>query len=475
MTFPLASSGLLPADSSHEELVRGLRDLLRLRTINPPGDEIVAARHLARRFEAVGLEPTIVEPEAGRGSVITRVRGDGSRGGPLLLMGHLDVVPVEANRWRHDPFGGEIADGRIFGRGVVDMKAMVAMEVQVIVELARATRAAGLAPATDPVPGLGRDVIFAGTADEEAGGALGMSWIVDNEPELLRADAALNEAGGVSFELLGRRWYPIQVAEKGKQVYRITVNGANGHASMPRDDNAAVLAADVISRLATEGEARWVPIVDDAFEAVLASIEPRLAERIRSRADRGSARARAGACSDEPEVARAISSLLHDTVSPDVLRAGYKYNVIPGSATIEIDCRTLPGTSPDELRVELRRRLGEPLWERCELEVLGTGPALEQPRDHEILAIAARTLVRHDPPGVPLQIMAPFGTDAKHTARLGIPTYGFSPLRLEPGEHFLARFHGDDEQLSLSALRFGLPVLREVVLEYCRTDGGVPG
>ena len=183
------------------------------------------------------------EPQPGRGSVIAGLRGDGTRGEPLLLMGHLDVVPVELDRWTIDPFGGHIRDGAVYGRGAVDMKAMVAMELELMLLLAERATSANLDPARDPIPGLGRDVIFAATADEEAGGSHGMGWIVDNRPELIRSAAALNEAGGVGVPLGGVVLYPIQVAEKGKRVYRITVTGTAGHGSMPREDNAAVLAA----------------------------------------------------------------------------------------------------------------------------------------------------------------------------------------------------------------------------------------
>jgi acetylornithine deacetylase/succinyl-diaminopimelate desuccinylase-like protein len=198
---------------AQERLVADLRDLIRLRTVNPPGDEILAARHLAAVLADEGIPSDVVEPFPGRGSISARLRGDGSGGGPLLLLSHLDVVPAPDEGWTHDPFGADIAEGYVFGRGAVDMKAMVAMELGVIRLLASEARAAGRDPASDPIPGLRRDILFTATADEEAGGLAGARWLVDSHPDWLQADGALIEAGGVSMDLGGRRFYPIQVAE----------------------------------------------------------------------------------------------------------------------------------------------------------------------------------------------------------------------------------------------------------------------
>ena len=455
-------------DHAHAELVEHLRALLRLRTVNPPGDEILAARYLAAVLGDAGLEPEILEPSPGRGSVVARLRGNGTGGGPLLLLAHTDVVPVDEERWTHDPFGGEVADGYVWGRGAVDMKSMVAMELEVVLLLARAARAAGRDPARDPVPGLRRDVIFAATADEEAGGFQGAGWIADHLPELLQADGALTETGGVSVELLGRRFYPIQVAEKGFEVYRVTVRGTPGHGSVPREDNAAVLAARVAERLAAQGKPRATAVMEEAIRSIAAAVPARRAAWLN------------GLLSDDDEVVaaaletlceepyrRTLAALLHDTVSPNQVHAGVKYNIIPGSAWIELDCRLLPGTSVDEMTARLRERIGGDLLPFCEIEPTLHGDPVEQPTDTPLYRLLGETLRAHDPEGIPIPIMAPFATDAKHLARLGVPTYGFAPLRLGPRDAYLDLFHADDERVPLDALRFGLPVLYDVVRRYC--------
>ncbi len=445
--------------AAFDEMIGHLQALLRLRTVNPPGDEILAARYLARVLAEAGLEPIVLEPYPGRGNVIARLRGDGTGGGPLLLLAHLDVVPADPECWTRDPFSGDIAEGYVYGRGAVDMKGMAAMELQVVLGLARDATAAGLDPARDPVPGLRRDVIFAGTADEESGGYLGIAWIVDNEPDLLRADACLTEAGGVSVEVAGRRFYPIQVAEKGFHRFEITVRGKAGHASVPRADNVLVLAGRVLDRLGTQPPMRATQVMARAIKAVQAALPAGLADH--------AADGRRGRSTIDPRTRRAIGAVLRDTISPTIIHAGTKDNVIPGHATIIVDCRILPGTTEAAMEAQLRERIGEDLWRACDVVTTQFGAPLEQPLPHPIFDLCAEVLRRHDPDGVPIPIMVPFATDAKHTARLGIPTYGFSPLRLERDEPFLERFHGDDERIGLDALRFGLPVLDEVVRRYC--------
>lgn len=448
---------------AHARLVEDLRDLIRIPTVNPPGDEIRAARHVAAILDEVGVPSTVVEPFPGRGSVAARLRGDGSGGGPLLLLGHLDVVPASPEGWTHDPFAADIADGAVYGRGAIDMKNLVAMELAVIRLLAGEARAAGRDPASDPIPGLRRDILFASTADEEAGGLAGAGWIVDHHPEWLRADAAINEAGGVSLELGGVRFYPIQVAEKGFIDYRFTIRGTWGHGSMPRADNAAVRAARIVDRIAEVGPTRVTPAMDRFFRAVRAAA-PDLTRAIAALTDERPGPGGGAVC--DPMYERAANALLRDTVSPNVIRAGIRHNVIPGEAVVEVDVRTLPGTSEAEMRDVLRQRIGEDLWATMEVEVVVAGDPVESPVDSPFYRLLEDTIRDHDPTAVPVPVMAPFSTDAKHTARLGIPTYGFSPLRLQLEDRFLELFHGIDERVSLEALEFGLPVLYDVVRRF---------
>ena len=460
------------SDDETHELVELLRALIRLKSVNPPGDEILVANFLEEVFASDGIASTVVEPFPGRGSIVARLRGDGTGGDPLLLLSHLDVVPAEPAGWSHDPFAGDLADGYVWGRGAMDMKGMVAMEAQVMRRLARVARRAGLNPATDRIPGLRRDVIFCSTADEEAGGWHGADWIVREHPEWLQAAVAINEAGGIATTYGGIRFYPIQVAEKGFVVYNIHVKGRWGHGSVPTPDNAAVLAAQIVTRLAEPGPVRLTEAMAASLGRALPHMAARAAKVIAELvADPASVeaadidRALRGLC--DPVLARTISAVIRDTVSVGIVKAGVKYNVIPGTAEIVIDCRTLPGTDEPAMRAELRRRIGEELWARIDVECEQTGASVQAPLDGPFYPVLEEVLRDHDPDGVPLPFLAPFATDAKHLARLGIPAYGFSPLRVGPGDGLLDLMHGDDERVSVEALRFGLPVLWDAVLRIC--------
>ena len=467
-------------DAAHDRLVETLRDLIRIPSINPPdpaGPELDAARYLAGALEDAGIPAVIHEPVPGRGSVTARLRGDGSGGAPLLLMSHLDVVPAPVAGWTHDPFAADIADGWIYGRGAVDMKDLVAMELEVMRLLAAEARAAGRDPASDPVPGLTRDVLFASVADEEAGGLAGAAYLALAEPDTVRAAAAINEAGGVAVHVGSKRLYPIQVAEKGVTVYRLTFNGIWGHGSMPRAENAILLASDAVARLSPPWPARLTDVTRALLERTIEALDgaegvpPEAIRLLRAAASgdpRASALGLARMCL--PVYGRALDAMLRDTLSPNILHAGVKYNIIPGTASLELDVRRLPGTSDAEIEARIRERLGTELSAVTDIEILVTSDAVVHGyEDPDGLYPILEAVIRdHDPDGIPVPAMAPFGTDAKHLVELGVPTYGFSPLRQPPGETYIERWHGIDERVSIDGLRWGLPVLYDAVRRFCR-------
>ena len=465
--------------ASHDRLVETLRSLIRIPSINPqdpPGGELAAARWIAGALEVVGIPATVHEPVPGRGSVTARLRGDGTGGAPLLLMSHLDVVPAPPEGWTHDPFAADVADGWIYGRGAVDMKDLVAMELEVLRLLAEEARAAGRDPASDPVPGLTRDVLFASVADEEAGGLAGAAYLAMEEPDTVRAAAAINEAGGVAVDVGSRRLYPIQVAEKGMTVFRLTFNGIWGHGSMPRAENAILLATEAVSRLAPPWPARLTDVTRALLERTIEALDgtddlpPEAIRLLRAAASgdpRASALALAGMCL--PVYARALDAMLRDTLSPNILQGGVKFNIIPGTASLEVDVRRLPGTSEAEMESRIRERLGAELSAVTDIDVIVSADAtVHDFADSAGLYPILEAVIRdHDPDGIPVPAMAPFGTDAKHLLELGTPTFGFSPLRQPPGETYIERWHGIDERVSIEGLRWGLPVLYDAVRRFC--------
>jgi len=340
--------------------------------------------------------------------------------------------------------------------------------------LADEARAAGLDPGSDPIPGLRRDVLFASTADEETGGLVGAGWLASEHPEHLRAAAAINEAGGVAVDIGGgRRLYPIQVAEKGTTTYRLTFHGTWGHGSMPRSDNALVLAAKAVVRLTEPWPVRLTEVTRAFLERAIAAAETpdeplaKLLRALVSGDPRASAKGLEAVCS--PVYARALDAMLRDTLSANVLHAGVKFNVIPGLAVLEIDCRRLPGTTQPDMEARIRERLGPELAASTEIELLIGNDAVVAPYEDPtgLYPILEAVIREHDPDGAPLPVMAPYSTDAKHLQDLGVPTFGFSPLRQPPGETYLDRYHGIDERVSLEGLRWGLPVLYAAVRRFC--------
>ena len=458
-------------DRATGECVDHLRALVRIPSVNPPGvpdgaagrdstgGETAAGAYCAEVLTSAGIGAEVLEPVTGRGSCFARLRATvADPEPPLILLSHLDVVPVDADAWSRDPFGGELVDGVVWGRGAVDMKDMVAMELSVMLALARSG-----AP-------LRRDVIFAAVADEEAGGTYGALHWVRERPDLFAdgagspAAAALNEVGGYSMTIGGRRAYAIQVAEKGIVWTRVRATGTPSHGSMPAPDNAAIKLAEAVTRLAMAPRtARVIPVVRRFFEGL------GLGEAvIRAEAgDDAGARATLTDAVEDPVLRRSLDAMLRDTVTPNVIQVGKKVNVVPGIGQAEVDVRTLPGTDQAALLASLQETAGEAV----EVDSLHTMPPVEWPADAPIVALMQETLRAADPDATPLPMMITLGTDAKAMAVLGIPTYGFVPLRLEPDVPYLSLFHANDERIPVSALRFGLPVLHEVVRRFVTADG----
>jgi acetylornithine deacetylase/succinyl-diaminopimelate desuccinylase-like protein len=375
----------------------------------------------------------VLESHPKRTSVVARIPGqDRSRPG-LLVHGHLDVVPASAPDWSQHPFSGEIADDCVWGRGAIDMKDMDAMMLAVVRQRLRE----GRAPA--------RDVVLTFTADEEAGGKWGAGWLVDRHPGLFEGvTEAVGEVGGFSLTLGHRRLYLLQTAEKGMAWMRLTARGTAGHGSMVQPDNAVTELAEAIGRLGRhEWPTRLIPSVRAFLEGACDALDIEFMQN-----DPALALSKIGALS------RIIGATLHNTVNPTVLRAGYKVNVVPQTATAEIDGRFLPGYE-EEFFEELDLVLGPGVTR----EFIHTDIAVETTPDGDLYAAMTSALLAEDPEAQVIPYCLSAGTDAKSFSRLGMRCFGFTPLQLPSDMDFSGMFHGVDERVPVNGLRFGVRVL----------------
>ena len=411
-------------DSFQRETLDHLRALVRLDTTNPPGNERIAADYLGAALGRESIECVTIEPQPTRASIVARLAGRDRTRPPLMLSSHTDVVPVEASRWTREPFGAEVAQGCVWGRGAIDMKSKSAMDLC----LALAIKRAGALPECD--------LIIAAVADEEAGSELGARYLAEHHPELIRAGHVLNETGGFTLHLGERRFYPIQVAEKGFVTVKMTVTGAPGHGSMPRADTAIAWMADLIGRITrTPMPRRLTPLMR------------------RTLADLGIPPDKA------PPLFR---PMLSNTVSPTIVRAGYKDNVIPGEACVILDGRTLPGADERSFLLELREIVGpEPL-----LEVVKTAPPVEASHDTALFDLIKSRTEAADPGARAIPWMLPGATDSKFYAQLGATCYGFAPVRLDPRMPFGSLYHGNDERMPIDGFLWGLRLYADVVLDF---------
>lgn len=424
---------------AQDEVVDLCRDLIRIDTTNT-GDtatsagERTAAEYVADKLCEVGLEPAVLEPEPGRTSVVARIEGSDTGRGGLLIHGHLDVVPADPAEWTVHPFGGEIRDGYLWGRGAVDMKDMDAMTLAVVRQWMRQGR-------RPP-----RDVVVAFVADEEAGGAKGAGWLVDTHPELFDGcTEAISEVGGFSVTVRDDlRLYLIQTAEKGLAWMRLTVRARPGHGSMVHDDNAITHLCEVVARL---GRHRFPVVMTKAVREFLDAVSEAFGVELDPDDIEGTL-ARLGG------LARIIGATLHNTANPTMLDAGYKSNVIPGSASAVVDGRFLPGQAE-----EFTRQLDELLGPNVEREWLVHHPAVETTFDGPLVEAMAAALHAEDPAAKAVPYMLSGGTDAKSFQKLGMRCFGFSPLLLPADLDFAALFHGIDERVPVDALKFGVRVL----------------
>ncbi|OIK03798.1 M20/M25/M40 family metallo-hydrolase [Streptomyces monashensis] len=424
--------------TGEDEVVDLCRELIRFDTSNygdhsGPGER-ASAEWVAEKLAEVGLEPKIYESHPGRASTVARIEGEDPSRPALLIHGHLDVVPANADDWTRHPFSGEVADGCVWGRGAVDMKDMDAMTLAVVRDRLRSGR-------RPP-----RDIVVAFLADEEAGGTYGARYLVDHHPELFEGvTEAISEVGGFSFTVNEqRRLYLIQTAEKGMHWMKLTVAGTAGHGSMIHRDNAITELSEAVARV---GRHKFPVRVTKTTRAFLDELGDALGTELDPE-DMEATLARLGG------IAKLIGATLSNTANPTQLNAGYKVNVIPGEATAHIDGRFLPGYE-EEFLGDLDRLLGP----HVRREDVHADKAVETGFDGALVEAMQSSLLAEDPTAKAIPYMLSGGTDAKSFDDLGIRGFGFAPLKLPPELDFAGMFHGVDERVPVDGLQFGVRVL----------------
>ena len=427
-----------------EEAVSLLSQYIQIDTTNPPGNETRAARFFKEIFDRQGIEARIIESAPGRGNIYARLKGDGSKKA-VILLNHMDVVPADPKFWSQVPFSGVIKEGFIWGRGALDMKGPAILQLMTMLTLKRQ----GIR--------LKRDVVFLGTADEEAGGEMGAGFMVKKHFDLLvDAEYVLNEGGRIHLRDDGKvKYYGVGVAEKVPLWLGLTVSGTPGHGSMPRPDSAVNKLVTALNRVVNyQAPLKVVPEVQ-RFYADIARLEP-LPQRERYKDLQTSLKdsAYASEFTKDPEA----NAVVRNTISVTMLEGSKKINVIPSEASAQIDARLLPGEDPGAFLSELRAVIADP---SVKIVTLLSFPPASSPVDSELFKIISEIAGKHDP-GAPVTTPLLRGfTDCHFFREKGISCYGLIPFRTTDKESSL--IHGVDERVSLANVKFGLQMLYEII------------
>lgn len=436
-----------------------LQDLIRIDTSNPPGDEAIAIEFIAEHLRSLGLKPEIVGAYEERPNLVARLAADPARvtGRPLILSCHVDVVPADPARWTHPPFSGHDDGTCIWGRGAIDMKGFATMALTALGKLI-----------SEKVP-LNRDVIFVAVSDEEAGTRLGSKWLVDERPDLLGGDPeyVINEVGGFTVHQKGHRFYPVQVAEKGVAWLSLSIEGSPGHSSLPSTDNAVSKLARAIDAIAAARLPWHAGPEAMNFIAGFAAPQGWLARKVAPLLAHPSIGPRLLPLAiKEPSRRASIEAILRNTANPTCLHGSESINMLPGSASVDIDGRLAPGQTADDLIRELEAVIRPVLGGDYTLYVLQESEAVSFSTDTPLYREIERTLHAADPGGHVVPSIIPGFTDSRNYARLGAQCYGFYPLELPPDLDFASLFHGDDERIPIAGFHRGIEILTEMLIRF---------
>lgn len=452
------------------EVAQLLSEIIRVDTSNPPGNEDKLAQLLKSKLAPLGFEIDIVPtPQAGKTHLIARLRGDGSKK-PILLAGHMDVVGVEREKWSLDPFAGVIKDGYVFGRGAIDFKGGLAVFTQAVMDIAKSKQK------------LARDIILLAEADEE-GGAYGTRYLAEKAWDKIDCEFSLNEGGWIIKDDAGKVQYvSISTADKSGISLTLTAKGTSTHSSMPLPDNAIYMLGRALAKLSTYDTKPKLTESTRQFFFTLSQTSPEpMATHFKNLATSSDPK-----LVDEADKAISKNPLLHaimrNTIAPVLMNAGFRGNVIPGSAEVTLNFRTIPGTTAEELIAEITKVIDEPRIEVKQASMGVTRGALtpEQQKQMQTLMSAMRratespksgelyeTLVKNAQLTYPTAKVTPYlfqaGTDAFPWRAKGIPVYGIYPYPISAAD--LERMHGNDERVPVESLATGLKMITQTLLD----------
>ncbi len=439
-------------DAVEKEAAELLSAYLQINTTNPPGNETSGAVFLKNLLEREGIAAEMIGPEPDRLSIISEYSG--AEPADVLLLHHLDVVPAEADKWQHPPFSGAVIDGEIWGRGAMDCKNLGIMELMAFMLLKRQ----GLEPE--------RKILYAATADEEAGGSWGVSWLLQHHADRLRCRHVINEGVGLGFANDRHTVYLCQVAEKATCRTRITFRGRPGHGSVPHDDSCIVHMARAVQALAGHEFPVKIAAPIKGFLSGFAAVQHFMPEEeCRGLLDPSRCQAVLDRIPD-PVLRRIIAAMVKNTAVPTLIAGGSRGNVIPGECSCEVDCRILPGETPEELRATLAAILDACGCGEYTLEVSGN-LASASPGDTDLYRVLEKSFEKHAPRARMLPYMSPGATDSRFFRSLGIPCYG---VQMEASIDAIDRIHGHNERTSIGSLRFGIQVLYSALKTFCFKD-----
>jgi acetylornithine deacetylase/succinyl-diaminopimelate desuccinylase-like protein len=423
-----------------------LQELIRFDTTNPPGNETACIEFVRAQLEEAGCETTIYAKDPARPNLVSRLSGGSAP--PLLLQGHVDVVTTAGQDWTHPPFEARLEDGHVWGRGALDMKAGVAMLVNAFVRAKRENV---------QLPG---DLVLVVLSDEEAGGNLGARYVVEEQPQLFEGMRyALGEFGGFTLHLGGKRFYPIQVAEKQICWLKATVRGPGGHGAMVNRGGTVARLGKLLSDLDRKRlPVHVTPVLREFVDRIAAEVPRKEATVLRSLLK---PRLTDVALRLLGERGTSLEPMLRNTVNATIVRGGEKINVVPSEIEVELDGRALPGVSPEQLIAELHALVGQDI----EPELVRRDPGPAEP-DLGLFDTLAEVIRELDPEGIPVPLLQIGVTDGRFFSQAGVQTYGFLPMRLPEGFQFAKLIHAADERIPVDALEFGAEAVWRAIQRF---------